>query len=219
MRGYVRERTNGLSRDQQVVMEQRAHTITEQLATTNADDVQRIRVIDLRIRNIQSSAIMWAEIARDEVRDGKLENISDALMFITEQTDYLRQRVDEIRTMKKHLLDSSIPECKELHEIVERGFPLLEQYLETLTHVRELVYQLNGDASLATNGEQSSVYRNLDELMNTLRTQFDAVAEIGSLIQDNAAYFGYRKYLENNRLEHMRDEPINEEALRGIAAK
>ncbi len=219
VRGFIHENAPSISDDERAILDARSDEIAQVLGVAANDlDVQRIHAIDLRIRNIHSSIIMWTEIVKDEVADGSLENIAAAVEEITPVIDVLRQRVDDVRQTRQYLLDSAIPECKNLHEIVERGFPILEAYLETVTHIRETINEIKNDPTQVAMGNESETYRRLSNLTSLSVTQFNEIGKIGLEIQDNAAYLGYRKYLNNNKLEAQRNEPVNKDMLSASVA-
>lgn len=215
-KGFVHDRLPTLSEDEQEVLDRRRDEIAEYIgAAANNLDAQRIHAIDLRIRNMHAGMLMWGEIVKDEITDGTLANVDSALEETTLLLTSLRQRVDDVRQTRQHLLDSEIPECKDLHTIVERGFPILEAYLETVTHIREIISRVKEDSAVASMKTDSEVYKRLSEAIALSKVQFDELAQIGLEIQGNAAYLGYRKYLDNNRLETRRNEPVNREILIG----
>lgn len=210
----VHDRLPTLSEDEQEVLDRRRDEIAEYIgAAANNIDAQRIHAIDIRIRNTHTVMLMWDEIVKDEITDGTLKNLDTALEEVTLLLSTLRQRVDDVRQTRQHLLDSEIPECKDLHAIVERGFPSLEAYLETVTHIREIIARIQEDPAVASMRTDSEVYKRLSDAIELSKTQFDELAKIGLEIQGNAAYLGYRKYLDNNKLEAQRQEPVNREML------
>lgn len=193
-----------------------------QIAETFTDaqhrlDIERIRAVDVKIRNIQQSVPMFGEIVLDEIADGTLANIDAALEEVTGSLEYLRQRVTDIADVKDYLLQSSIPEIKALHPIIERGYPLLQAYLTTITEIREVIFSVQSNPELANDRADSQVYKRLSAALQQVKQDFVAVANIGNEIQLNAAYLGYRAYLDKYRLNARRDEPVNETLLAAAA--
>lgn len=210
--GYKPDRIVDVDTESQV--EKRADEIARDFENgRHLLDFERIRAVDVRVRNMYSGVEMWSQIVLDEIADSSLANLDAAREEIDPLLDYLRRKVWEVEQTYDQLQHATLPEVQALYAIIKAEKEPLQEYVITLTEIREIIVSLQTNPELAAQQADSAIYQRLTQARQLFKTQFETLARFGNELQATAAYKAYTRYITANQMENIRLQPVDARLL------